>query len=110
MHRWADRIAGRPAAEPIGTQHTPDELLALLDREDRELGQVLAAVARENRFDELMSVEFTPERFTRGTAFVHVFAHGVHHRAQALNMLRRLGVDLPELEAVEWELRSRAEA
>ncbi len=100
MRRWAGRIADRPAGEPIGAAHTPDELLALLGNVDRELGQVLASVARENRLDELMSVEFTPERFTRGTALVHVFAHGVHHRAQALNMLRRLGVaDLPELEA-----------
>ena len=107
MRRWVDRISDRPAGEPIGTAYTPDELLALLDRVDRDLGQVLASVARENRFDELMSVEFTSERFTRGTAFVHVFTHGVHHRAQALNMLRRLGVaDLPELEAWEWELRA----
>ena len=103
MRRWTDRLSGRPAAEPIGTSHTPDELLALLDHVDRELGEVLGAVARDDRLDELMSVEFTPKRFTRGTALVHVFAHGVHHRAQALNMLRRLGVtDLPELEAWNW--------
>lgn len=112
MRRWANRIGDRPAGEPIEknpTAQTPDELLALLDRVHHELEQVLSSVAREDRFDEMMSVEFTSEHFTRGTAFVHVFTHGVHHRAQALNMLRRLGVgDLPELEALEWELRARS--
>ena len=46
---------------------------------------------------------------TRGTAIVHVMTHGAHHRAQALNMLRRLGVEeLPDLDAIEWELDDRA--
>lgn len=111
MRRWANRIADRPAGEPIEKNpapQTPDELLALLGRVHGELEEVVAAVVREGRFDEMMGVEFTSERFSRGTAFVHVCAHGVHHRAQAVNMLRRLGVaDLPELEALEWELRTR---
>jgi uncharacterized damage-inducible protein DinB len=56
----------------------------------------------------MMRAEFTPERFGRGTAMVHIATHGMHHRAQALNMLRRLGVtDLPELDAVAWELRTQ---
>jgi uncharacterized damage-inducible protein DinB len=114
MKRWANRIGDRPAGEPIEKDpapQTPDELLALLDRVNRELEQVLASVAREDRINEMMSVEFTPERFTRGTAFVHVCTHGVHHRAQALNMLRRLGVaDLPGIEAWDWEVRARPEA
>lgn len=111
MRRWANRIADRPAGTPIEenpTLQTPDELLGLLDRINRELENVVSRVAREGRFGEMMEVEFTPERFSRGTAFVHVMTHGAHHRAQALNMLRRLGVtELPELEAIEWELRTR---
>lgn len=83
-------------------------MLALLGRVHGELEEVVAAVVRGGRFDEMMGVEFTSERFSRGTAFVHVCTHGVHHRAQAVNMLRRLGVaELPELEALEWEVRTR---
>jgi len=111
MRRWANRIADRPPGNPIEespTTHTPDELLALLGEVNRELEDIALRVAREARFDEMMRVEFTPERFSRGTAFVHVITHGAHHRAQVLNMLRRLRVtDLPELEAIEWELRTR---
>lgn len=111
MLRWSDRIADRSVRESIektpGPQ-TPDELLAVLDRAARELDEVVSRVEREGRHDEMMQAEFLPERFTRGTAIVHVLTHGVHHRAQALNMLRRLGVtDLPDLDAVEWELRTK---
>ncbi len=110
MFRWSDRIADRPVRESIEknpTPQTPDELLALLDRAGRELEEVASRVNREGRYDEMMQAEFRPERFTRGTAMVHVLTHGMHHRAQALNMLRRLGVtDLPDLDAIEWELRT----
>ncbi|RMH26245.1 MAG: hypothetical protein D6693_07555 [Planctomycetota bacterium] len=35
----------------------------------------------------------------------HVCTHGMHHRAQCLNMLRRLGVEtLPPSSVVEWML------
>lgn len=111
MFRWADRIADRPVRESIERvprPRTPDELLELLDQAHRELEAVALRVEREGREDEPMSAEFRPERFTRGTAIVHVLTHGMHHRAQALNMLRRLGVaDLPALDAVEWEVKTR---
>ncbi len=111
MLRWSDRIADRPVRESVEKNpepQTPDELLALLDRAGRELEDVVSRVDREGRYDEMMQAEFLPERFTRGTAVVHVLTHGMHHRAQALNMLRRLGLtDLPDLDAIEWELRTR---
>ena len=49
--------------------------------------------------------EFT---FTRGVALTHVLVHGTHHRAQCLNMLRRLDVPgvsdrLPDLDVNEWQ-------
>jgi uncharacterized damage-inducible protein DinB len=41
---------------------------------------------------------------------VHVTTHGMHHRAQCLNVLRRLEVPgvsdrLPDLDALEWQLK-----
>lgn len=111
MFRWADRIADRPVRESIERApqpRTPDELLELLAQAHRELEKVALRVEREGRHDDLMQAEFRLERFTRGTAIVHVLTHGMHHRAQALNMLRRLGVgDLPALDAIEWEVRTR---
>jgi uncharacterized damage-inducible protein DinB len=42
---------------------------------------------------------------------VHVATHGSHHRAQGLNMLRRLGLPgvsdrLPEIDVLDWQART----
>ncbi len=37
-----------------------------------------------------------------GTIMLHVITHGTHHRAQALNMLRKLGVAPPVLDYIIW--------
>lgn len=111
MLRWADRLADRPVRESIEKHpqpRTPDELLVLLDQAGRELAEVVSRIDREGRHDEMMQAESIPERFTRGPAVVHVLTHGVHHRAQALNMLRRLGVtDLPGVGAIGWEVGTK---
>ena len=45
----------------------------------------------------------TTYRFTRGGIVTHVVTHSMHHRAQCLNMLRRLGVDpQPESSVFQW--------
>ena len=36
--------------------------------------------------------------FQLGHMLMHVCNHGTHHRAQALNMLRHIGVEPPELD------------
>jgi uncharacterized damage-inducible protein DinB len=41
--------------------------------------------------------------FTRGVVITHVATHGMHHRAQCLNMLKHLGVSpLPPSSVTEW--------
>lgn len=43
--------------------------------------------------------------FTRGAVVTHVTTHGMHHRAQCVNMLRRLGDAGPwKVSVVEWVL------
>jgi len=114
MRRWADRIgdrAVRPSVEDEVNAPTPDEIIAILDETAADLAAVVGCVVDEDRLDEIMEHRIRgrdePFRFTRGTAIIHVLTHGVHHRAQALNILRRLGVeDLPDLDAIEWELHS----
>lgn len=125
MRRWADRIAGRllrpsfdrpvrPGAVDAEVKlMTPAELIAVLD----EAAADLAAVAAECRrpgglgMDTVIEVSFgkTVYRFTRGASLVHVLTHGTHHRAQCLNMLKRLGEPdlagegLPEVAVADWQ-------
>ena len=114
MRRWADRIEQRelkPSIEQDPSPGTIDELRTMLDDAADEIGRIARDLERTNRLDESFQVvirgwkgEF---RITFGTALLHLMTHGVHHRAQCLNILRRLGVaadQLPEIDAIEWEL------
>ena len=73
-----------------------------------------AARARQRGLDTALDVTLggTPYRFTLGAMLVQVTTHGMHHRAQCLNMLRRLelpGISaaLPDLDVLEWQLRAK---
>ena len=48
--------------------------------------------------------------FRLGESLLQLCGHGTHHRAQALNMLRQLGADLPELDYIVWLGQSPAGA
>ena len=116
MFRWADRIDGppralRPSIED-STQRTVAELTALLDEAAADL-DATAARARQRGLETAVDLTLggTPYRFTLNAMLVHVTTHGMHHRAQCLNMLRHLAVPgvsdaLPEIDALEWQLRA----
>lgn len=104
MRGWGDMLAGReqrPRLEESG--FTVDELVALND----ELSDDLKATASAHPADEIVTATRGGKSysFTRGGVFTHVTTHGMHHRAQCLNMLRHLGVNpLPPSAVVEWML------
>ena len=108
MRGWGDLLGGREQRprledEPRSTQ----DLLALLD----ELSDDLEASAAAHPVDELVTGERGGRSytFTRGGVLAHVTTHGMHHRAQCLNMMRQLGVDpLPPSAVVEWMLMADA--
>jgi len=104
MRGWGDMLAGREQRPRLeGTRRTAGELLALLD----EVCDDFAKTARAHPEDEQVvgsrgGKSFT---FTRGGVVTHVTTHGMHHRAQCLNMLRQMGVSpLPPSAVVEWIL------
>jgi uncharacterized damage-inducible protein DinB len=103
MRVWGDLLAGREQRPRLEeSNRSPTELLALLD----ELSADLSASARTYPLDETI----TRQRrdgitlfLSRGGVITHVATHGMHHRAQCLNMLRQLGVTpLPKSSVVEW--------
>jgi len=112
MFDWAQFIYGPPrAARPSiedGTRRTPAELIGLLGEASADLA-ASAKRARARGLDTVVDVTLggTPYRFTIGAMLMHVTTHGMHHRAQCLNMLRRLAVPgvsdrLPEIDVLEW--------
>jgi uncharacterized damage-inducible protein DinB len=102
---WGDLLAGReprPRLEQVGDR-TAAELLVLWD----EVAGDFARSARGHPLDEQVSRDRGGKMytFTRGGVITHVATHGMHHRAQCLNMLRQVGVDpLPPSSVLQWML------
>jgi uncharacterized damage-inducible protein DinB len=99
---WGDLLAGRAASPRLdGTERTPAELTVLLD----ELAADFAKSARSYPLDATVSREREGKTYTfsRAVVITHIATHGMHHRAQCLNMLRQLGVHpLPPSSVAEW--------
>jgi len=107
MRGWTDLLAERestPRLEDEG-EKTPEELLALLDETQADFEKHTRGLPVDQPFTrERGGREYT---FTRGQVLTHVMTHGVHHRAQCVNMLRHLGVEkLPDPSVLMWMLMS----
>jgi uncharacterized damage-inducible protein DinB len=91
-----------PRLEEGGRRRTPEELRSLLEESWREL----SAQARRRPLEEMVTRRTRDGRtltMARAAVFAHVATHGMHHRAQCLNMLRQLGVKpLPPSSVAEW--------
>lgn len=113
--RWADRIDGRelkpsiegrvPGSGQPMTRRTVPQLTILL-----EIACVdFAAVVERARpcLAEVRTWTFGDEsyRFNVAAAIIHVTNHGMHHRAQCMNMLKRLGKPVnADLDELEWQV------
>lgn len=107
MASFADCFAGKDCERRpdfAAGASTPDSLLSLLDEAGRALDDAIESLVL--RHAERGSVAW---RSARGgklpvpVALAQVFDHGTHHRAQCLNMLKRLGVEpLPRLDPIAF--------
>lgn len=101
MEVWSQLMAGRQVADSHGA--SVGELIARFDRAAAELASVARNVAQRGAWDArfLDILDRPPIEKTLGGGVVHVITHSMHHRAQLLYMLRRLGVSgLPEGDAI----------
>lgn len=87
--------------------YTPNRLLAVHEDVCADFATVVeharacgALVRTEN-----WTFGTTTYRFTVTAAIIHVTNHGMHHRAQCMNMLRRLGHPIhADLDELEWQV------
>lgn len=106
MKGWGDLLAGRDQEPHLEGRHSLDELLAMHDR--------VAADFRKSAESHPLDEPVTGERggrtwtFARGAVITHVTTHGMHHRAQCLNMLRHLGAEQPQSAVLQWVLTEDA--
>jgi uncharacterized damage-inducible protein DinB len=104
IRAWTDtlaRQAPRPRPETSGIAYTPAQLFQLFDESMGEF----TALAKSHPLEEIVkrTRDGKEYSFTRGVVITHVATHGMHHRAQCLNMLKHLGVSpLPPSSVTEW--------
>lgn len=104
IRAWGDALAGREQRPRVEEKpRTLEELSVLFD----EVAADFAASARAHPVDEVVTRIRAGKSysFNRGGVITHVATHGMHHRAQMLNMLRQLGVsELPASSVLDWML------
>lgn len=103
---WTDLMRGTP----VRTHSPQPQTLVQLRQRHAAAAAELFAFARtivdaDRLNDEFVDVlDKPPTTKSFGGAILHLATHGMHHRAQLLYMLRRLGVaDLPEGDVLSWE-------
>ena len=102
MRGWGELLAGRPQQPHITGRFSSEQLLKMHE----EIADDFGRAARAFPVDEIVTGERGGRSFSfaRGAVITHVTTHGMHHRAQCLNMLRQLGIEQPMSAVVQWVL------
>jgi len=110
LETWSDLMLG----VPVDRVTERSESLDGLTERHQQAGQRFHSLARrltdENRLEALWTdvLDNPPTKKTYGGAISHVITHNMHHRAQLLFMLDKLGLkDLPEGDLLGWEMNYR---
>lgn len=106
---WTDLMKARTVRARPDSKATFASLAQRHEAASAEFLGFAREITNQNRLDEkfLDSLDKPPKEKSFGGAIVHLATHGMHHRAQLLVMLRRLGVkELPEGDALSWEEHS----
>jgi uncharacterized damage-inducible protein DinB len=110
---WAGLMNGRITAR-ADVHRGETSVIAMIDRLNHaaaEFSAVSRAVRDRGGWDERWTdvLDTPPAQKTYGGAIGHVITHSMHHRAQALHMLRALGVpNVPEGDVLSWEAQHSA--
>lgn len=107
METWTDLMAGREPQERSG-EAIPD-LLSRLGTIGREFTQLARRIEAEGREDDCFwdTLDQPPVRKTFGGGIGHVLTHNMHHRAQIMFLMERLGLtDHIEGDLLTWESTS----
>jgi uncharacterized damage-inducible protein DinB len=107
---WTDLMAGQPVRDDQSSAgRSVVAMISRLEIAAADLARVARAVSRREGWDEkwVDQLDQPPTEKSYGGAIAHIITHSMHHRAQLLYLLRRLGVEnLPEGDVLSWEHRA----
>jgi uncharacterized damage-inducible protein DinB len=104
LETWTDLICERPVTERSGD--TINELLDRLSLASRDFANIARTIVREQRFDAcfLDTLDHPPRLKTFGGAIGHVITHNMHHRAQVMFLMEKVGLkEHIEGDLLSWE-------
>jgi uncharacterized damage-inducible protein DinB len=107
MELWTDLLCERPVQDRSG--HTVAELLGRLNLASRDFANLARKVAREQRYDDCFvdTLDDPPRLKTFGGAIGHVITHSMHHRAQVMFLMEKVGLtEHIEGDLLGWESSS----
>ena len=109
MEIWNDLLyerTPRPRNELSVKSQSLEGLTVRLEEAGGELAAISKKIAREERWDDRFTdiLDNPPQSKTFGGTIAHVITHSMHHRAQAMYMLEKLGIqDHIEGDVLSWE-------
>lgn len=104
METWTDLLCERPVVERAGT--TIPELIDRLTIISRDFAWIARKVGREQRYDDCFmdTLDDPPRRKTFGGAIGHLLTHSMHHRAQIMWLMEKVGIpEHVEGDLLSWE-------
>lgn len=104
MEIWTDLLCERTVQKKKG--NTIPELLERLSIVSRDFTNIARKVAREGRYDDCFidTLDNPPQKKTFGGAIGHVITHNMHHRAQIMFLMEKVGLkDHIEGDLLSWE-------
>lgn len=104
MEVWTDLICERPVQKKTG--ESIPQLLDRLSAVSRDFANLARKIAREQRYDDcfLDALDDPPKLKTFGGAIGHVITHDMHHRAQVMFLMEKVGLeDHIEGDLLSWE-------
>ena len=107
MEVWTDLLCERPVQERTG--NAIPELLERLSVISRDFAHMARTVGREQRYDDcfLDTLDNPPRLKTFGGAIGHIITHNMHHRAQAMFLMEKVGLkEHIEGDLLSWETSS----
>ncbi|MEM1445614.1 MAG: DinB family protein [Planctomycetota bacterium] len=104
---WTDLMDGvDPRVRPVATDESIGALLRRFDVVSVRFARLARSIVDAGRLDDcFVDVLDSPAKDKSfGAGILHIATHGMHHRAQLLFMMRRLGLPhVPEGDALSWE-------
>lgn len=107
-----------PRRRPDDDSHsrTPEELLKLFDEAEREFQQAVTTTLESHQLTDILNWtdddtgEIDPlDQVTYAVALAQMIDHSLHHRTEAIDMLRLLGIDKPmNWHPFEWDEATRS--